>query len=50
MFNSFSLSVVSAQLLKLVTILFAATAVMTGYPCAASANFEPPEPCIWGGE
>jgi hypothetical protein len=50
MFNSFSLSVVSAQILKLVTILFAATAVMAGYPCAASAQSEPRDPCIWGGE
>ncbi|HTO79633.1 MAG TPA: hypothetical protein VMJ31_07650 [Methylocystis sp.] len=42
MFNAFSL--------KLVTILFAATAVMAGYPCAASAYSEPQDGQIRAAE
>ncbi len=37
-------------LLRLVTILFAATACMAGYPSAVSAHYEPPDPCNTGGE
>jgi len=40
----------SNTILKLVTILFAATAVMAGYPCAGTAHAEPPDPCTWSGE
>jgi hypothetical protein len=37
-------------ILKLITILFAATACMAGYPCAASAQHEPHNALVVGGE
>jgi len=37
-------------ILKLVTILFAATACMAGYPCSASAQSEPQNARVVGGE
>jgi len=42
MLNAFSL--------KLVTILFAATAVMAGYPCPAAADSEPQDAQIRAAE
>jgi hypothetical protein len=38
----------NSYLLKLVTILFAATACMAGYPCDASAHAQ--DPRIVGGK
>jgi len=38
------------NLMKLVTILFAATACMAGYPCDASAHSPQPDPHVVGGE
>ena len=40
----------NGYLLKLVTILFAATACMAGYPYAASAQSEPSDSLLRHGE
>jgi hypothetical protein len=50
MFNTFRSSAVSAHVLELVAMLFAATAVMAGYPSAVSAHYEPADTRITGGK
>jgi hypothetical protein len=50
MFNAFRSGAVSAQVLKLVMLLFAATAVGFGYPSPASAHLQPPDSLITDGE
>ncbi len=48
MSNSFRSGSAPGHLWKLAAMLFAATAVGFGFPCAAAA--EPPGSSIWGGQ